>query len=150
MYRVTVQCPISKKIIPPFLKLKQWATFALQTQVDAAELTIRIVHPAEMRDLNYRYRKKEGLTNVLSFPFEVPAFLKNKICELGDIVICAEVVNREALEQNKIVEAHWAHMIIHGTLHLLGFDHQIDKDAVIMEGHEIEILNQLGFSNPYL
>jgi probable rRNA maturation factor len=111
------------------------------------ELTIRIVDEAEIAELNSRYRKKNGVTNVLSFPFDAPAQVDIPL--LGDIVICAPVVRREASEQSKSVVAHWAHMVVHGTLHLLGFDHDEPGKAHEMEAMETRILADLGFDNPY-
>jgi probable rRNA maturation factor len=106
------------------------------------EVTLRIVGPAESRALNRRYRKKDKPTNVLSFPYDDPGLL-------GDIVICAAVVNREAREQGKRREAHWAHMVVHGVLHLLGFDHIRPADAKVMERRERAILARLSFPDPY-
>ena len=100
-----------------------------------------------IRDSNARYRHKPGPTNVLSFPFEADIPLEVPL--LGDLVICAAVVEREAREQDKPIEAHWAHMLVHGTLHLLGYDHVTDAQAHEMETTEIQLLQQLGFSNPY-
>ena len=102
-----------------------------------------------MSELNSTYRQKNGLTNVLSFPFTMPEDVQIDIPILGDIVVCAEVVNREADEQSKPQEAHWAHMIVHGVFHLLGYDHETDKDAEIMESLETEIMQSLGYANPY-
>jgi len=112
------------------------------------ELTIRVVDNDEGQQLNQQYRQKDYPTNVLSFPFEQPPELTLPL--LGDLVICADVVEREAKEQEKSHEAHWAHMVIHGVLHLLGFDHMNDLDAEVMESLEIEILTQLGYPNPYI
>jgi probable rRNA maturation factor len=112
-----------------------------------AELTVRVVDEAEISELNQQYRHKTGGTNVLSFPADRD--LPLDIPFLGDLVICADVVAREAREQNKPLQAHWAHMVIHGTLHLLGYDHIEDDQAAIMEQKEILILQGLGFSNPY-
>ena len=103
-----------------------------------------------MTKLNKTFRFKQGSTNVLSFPFVMPDEIEMEVPLLGDIVICTDVVNREAQEQNKPHNAHWAHMIVHGVFHLLGYDHQTDSDANVMESLEIEIMQNLGFSNPYL
>lgn len=117
--------------------------------MESAEITLRIVDGKEMAKLNETYRQKKGLTNVLSFPFTTPDEVKLDIPILGDIVICAEVVSREAEEQNKTPESHWAHMIIHGVFHLLGYDHAETREAEIMESLETEIMQQLGYNNPY-
>ncbi len=113
-----------------------------------AEVTIRIVDEAESQQLNFDYREKDKPTNVLSFPFQCPPGIELPL--LGDLVICAQVVAREAQEQQKTLQAHWAHMVVHGSLHLLGFDHINDADAEEMEAEEIQILQELGFANPYL
>jgi len=111
------------------------------------ELCVRIVDEPEMRELNSQYRQRAGATNVLSFPAEtipqIPGY------RLGDLVICAPVVNQQAKEQQKSTESHWAHMIVHGVLHLLGYDHIDTEDAARMEQREILILEKYGFSNPY-
>lgn len=112
-----------------------------------AELTVRIVDEKESAELNEQYRHKKGSTNVLSFPFEVPAEVELEL--LGDLVICADVVKQQAKEQNKKELAHWAHMVVHGTLHLLGYDHLTDAEATIMETKETQILSQLGYTDPY-
>jgi len=131
--------------MPPIKQLKAWALIVLKKQVRKAELTIRVATVTEMADLNAQYRGKKGATNVLSFPLDhIP---KQRL--FGDIIICAEVVNQEAIEQEKSLDAHWAHMVIHGTLHLLGYDHISDEEAAIMEPLEINFLQTLGFSNPY-
>jgi probable rRNA maturation factor len=129
---------------PPLLTL--WAQAALPPGKDA-EMAIRLVTEAESAALNQRYRNKASSTNVLSFPAEIPAELDIPL--LGDLVICAPVVAREAVEQNKASNAHWAHMVVHGTLHLLGYDHIDDQDAVAMEALETKILHDLGFPPPY-
>jgi len=113
-----------------------------------AEVTIRIVDEAESQQLNFDYRDKDKPTNVLSFPFQCPPGIELPL--LGDLVICAQVVAREAAEQGKTLQAHWAHMVVHGSLHLLGFDHINEDDAEEMEAEEIQILHDLGFANPYL
>lgn len=138
---------VSGRSVPRDEALQRWVAAALATRADAAELSLRIVDSGEIAALNQRYRGKDYATNVLSFPADLPPELD--LPHLGDIVVCAEVVEREALEQHKTSDAHWAHMIVHGTLHLLGFDHIDDADAAEMEALEIEILRTLNFPNPY-
>ncbi len=123
-----------------------WAEAALRERPDAA-LTIRLVDEDESRALNARYRDKDYATNVLSFPADLPAELGLPL--LGDVVICAPLVVREAAEQSKDSEAHWAHLTIHGILHLLGYDHQEEPQAGEMEAVEIELLASMGFPDPY-
>ncbi|KHA59993.1 metal-binding heat shock protein [Vibrio variabilis] len=113
-----------------------------------AELTIRIVNEEESHQLNHEYRGKDKPTNVLSFPFEVPPGIEMNL--LGDLIICKQVVEREAQEQNKPLLAHWAHMVVHGSLHLLGYDHIEDDEAEEMESLETEIMQEMGFEDPYL
>ena len=112
-----------------------------------AGLTIRIVDEPEAQRINREYRKRDYATNVLSFPAELPPELELPL--LGDLVICAPVVARESAEQNKALEAHWAHMVLHGTLHLLGYDHIDDDEAEAMEALETRIITELGYSAPY-
>ena len=128
----------------------RWIEAVLTAEANLAEveITVRIVDEAEMAELNARYRHKTGATNILSFPFEAPSGVECNL--LGDLVIAAPVVQREAREQGKTETAHWAHMIVHGTLHLLGYDHLEPEQAEDMEAREIRILQQLGYSNPYL
>lgn len=133
--------------IPDEVAIQSWAEAAQQTSNDGVQLSVRIVDEIEGAELNETYRHKQGPTNVLSFPFEAPAGVD--VAFLGDLVICAPVVEKEAKEQNKASEAHWAHMVVHGCLHLQGFDHIEQVDAEQMEGLEIEILHGLGYSNPY-
>lgn len=148
MHHIVIQYAVPKKI-PGSVLLKRWANAALGKK-KPAEVTIRIVDVAEMTNLNTTYRKKKGPTNVLAFPFDtLETHDKNHHRILGDIVICAEIVEHEALEQNKKSRAHWAHMVVHGILHLQGHDHIIEKDAIIMEAKETRILKALGFPNPY-
>lgn len=127
-------------------------TLDFENHADAdAELTIRFVNESESAALNKQYRNKNGATNILSFPFEVPAELDGEVelNLLGDLIICSDVVKKEAEQQNKSEMAHWAHMLVHGTLHLLGYDHLTDADADVMETKEIKILSKLGYSDPY-
>ncbi len=105
---------------------------------------------AEGRHLNRQWRSKDKPTNVLSFPLEdALAAAVDASAPLGDIVICAPVIRREAKEQSKAADAHWAHMVVHGTLHLLGYDHEVDRDATVMERLEVRLLAGLGFPDPY-
>ena len=133
--------------IPEQQQFENWIEAATASVKGDSQLTIRLVDETEMTNLNQTYRHKEGPTNVLSFPFEAPPEFDLPL--LGDIIICATVVNREADEQNKKPEAHWAHMVIHGCLHLLGYDHVEDEDAEEMERLETEILIRLGYGAPY-
>lgn len=125
--------------------LRGWARLAAGGR--DGELGIRVVGAAESRALNARYRGKSRPTNVLSFP--MPADAGKASGMIGDLVVCAPVVAREAREQGKALRAHWAHMVIHGTLHLLGFDHHRAVDARRMEGRERELLARLGIADPY-
>lgn len=149
MYFINIQLVTDKTLTPKRSLLRKWAKTALEKKIPSAEITLRIVDTKEMADLNSRYRQKNGPTNVLSFPFMLPDEIKMELPILGDIVICADVVNREAQEQHKTQESHWAHMVIHGVLHLLGYDHEMDNEAGIMEAIEIEIMQSFGFANPY-
>ncbi|MEH6550470.1 MAG: rRNA maturation RNase YbeY [Pseudomonadales bacterium] len=134
---------------PAAEKLQQWAEHALvaANAADDSELTLRIVNAAEMSDLNLRFRNKAGTTNVLSFPAELPPGLDIPL--LGDIAICTAVVETEARDQGKSLPAHWAHMVVHGILHLLDYDHIEEQDALIMEALETRILVDLNFPAPY-
>lgn len=135
--------------LPKADQLSLWASRALlnHTDFDEPELTVRLVDAPESQQLNLEYRGKDKPTNVLSFPFEVPAGIPLQL--IGDLIICAPVVHLEAEQQNKTPEAHWAHMVVHGCLHLLGYDHIKDDEAEIMEDLERQILAALGFSDPY-
>jgi probable rRNA maturation factor len=138
--------------LPDAAQFECWAGAALTGRRERAALTIRLVDAAESADLNGSYRGRRGPTNVLSFPFELPPGLdaRDPIADLlGDLVICAAVVQREALEQGKTAQAHWAHMVVHGVLHLLGYDHLTETDAEAMESLETGILGALGFPSPY-
>lgn len=145
---VDVQVAIEDDDHPPPSELSQWVELAIDQRMPAAELTIRIVDRAEITQLNDQYRAKNKATNVLSFPADLPDFIDLPL--LGDLIICAEVVNQEAEQQHKPCKHHWAHMVVHGTLHLLGYDHEQEQEAALMEGLEIELLARLGIANPYL
>ncbi len=133
--------------LPDDASLASWAEAGWQ-QEHPSEVTLRITDERESQELNHQYRGKDKPTNVLSFPFEAPPGITVPLA--GDLVICAPVVSREATEQNKTLSAHWAHMVVHGMLHLQGYDHIEDDDAEVMEALEIRLLERLGFSNPYV
>ena len=134
--------------LPTEDQIVQWATAAVQPEGDEVEMTVRIVDEAESHELNLTYRGKDRPTNVLSFPFECPDEVELPL--LGDLVICRQVVEREAVEQEKPLMAHWANMVVHGRLHLLGYDHIEDDEAEEMESLETQIMQGLGFGDPYL
>ncbi|MEH8016727.1 rRNA maturation RNase YbeY [Rheinheimera muenzenbergensis] len=143
-----LQLASSADNLPTAEQFQQWLEAAILPFQAEAEVTVRIVDNSESQQLNFDYRSKDKPTNVLSFPFQCPPGITLPL--LGDLVICAPVVQAEAAEQGKTLSAHWAHMVVHGSLHLLGFDHINDDDAEQMEAEEITILQQLGFTNPYL
>ena len=142
---VDLQLACREPEIPPAQEFQRWASAALKAA--QAEVTIRLVDQAESQELNRKFRGKDKPTNVLSFPFEAPAQLNSDY--LGDLVICAQVVVAEAREQHKPVTSHWAHMVIHGMLHLQGYDHQADDQAAEMEQLEQQIMRDLGYTDPY-
>lgn len=146
-----LEASLKKFAVPSHAQLERWVKSALiETSDDTnitTELTIRIVDNDESQQLNHTYRQKNKPTNVLSFPFEAPDGIELPL--LGDIVICAPLMMTEARTQNKTPDAHWAHLVVHGTLHLLGYDHQNDDDALEMESLETKILTQLGYADPY-
>lgn len=143
--------------LPTEQDFQRWADAALAAadHKGGAEITVRIVDEAEGRDLNHEYRERDYATNVLSFPSELPAELlealrkEMDVLPLGDLVICAPVVAREATEQGKPLQDHWAHLTVHGVLHLLGFDHIEDEEAEDMEARETQVLAGLGIADPY-
>lgn len=148
-FEVDVQYASTAADLPSEGQLTRWARTALADDAGAAvELTIRIVDAAESQALNRDYRGKDKPTNVLSFPFEAPPGVESEL--LGDLVICAPVVAQEAAEQGKPLQAHWAHMVVHGILHLLGYDHIEDEEAERMEALEVARLEKLGIANPYM
>ncbi|MDN3234097.1 rRNA maturation RNase YbeY [Pseudomonas sp. WAC2] len=134
--------------LPEEPELRRWCEVALRQRTTDSELTIRLVDEPEGRELNRTYRHKDYATNVLTFPADVPDELLD-IPLLGDVIICAPVIAREAAEQGKLLKAHWAHMVIHGCLHLLGYDHIEDEEAEEMESLERELLAELGHPDPY-
>ena len=147
---LVIQRAIDSPALPSDDAFNRWVDAALTGRCESAELVIRIVDMEEGRALNRKYRGGANATNVLSFPTAIPDVVEMETNFLGDLVVTAPVVSREAHEQGKTLQAHWAHLVIHGVLHLLGFDHQRADEAVIMEDVEIGILARLGFTNPYL
>ena len=144
---VDIQIVSNIESIPEPLKLACWAESVLGDKVEHTEMAIRVVDEDEIAELNHRFRNKPGPTNVLSFACEPIEGIPMNV--LGDIVVCAPIVEQEAVEQRKSIEAHWAHMIVHGVLHLLGYDHIKTADALAMEAEENRLLSGFGFSNPY-
>ncbi|MEZ9630985.1 rRNA maturation RNase YbeY [Vibrio breoganii] len=134
--------------LPSEQDFQSWLDYTLTQFQPDSELTIRIVDSEESHQLNHDYRGKNKPTNVLSFPFEAPPGVEINL--LGDLVICKQVVEDEAAAQQKTLTAHWAHMVVHGSLHLLGYDHIQDEEAEEMESLETEIMQGLGFDDPYL
>lgn len=150
MNRITLQTATRIKHYPRRRRIQAWVDAALSGRDDPAELVIRLVDEQESARLNECYRHKAGPTNVLSFPFEMPAVMTgNAPTFLGDLVICVPVLEQEAKRQNKIPEHHWAHIIIHGVLHLIGYDHVREEQAVVMENTEKAILRQFNIDDPY-
>ena len=142
-----VSYALPRRGLPAATSFRRWATAALQGRVKRADLALRIVDEREGLALNRHYRGKDYPTNVLSFPADLPEGVMLPI--LGDIVLCAPVVAREAREQGKALNAHYAHLTVHGILHLLGFDHEDEREAEAMELLERQILASLGIEDPY-
>jgi probable rRNA maturation factor len=139
---------VMAKAIPSLEQIETWANAVLVAEnTGEQEITVRFTDDEESQTLNHDYRGKDKPTNVLSFPFEVPPGIEMNL--LGDLVICVPVIMREAQEQDKTPTNHYAHMVVHGILHLLGYDHIDDADADIMEAKEIRILASLNIGNPY-
>jgi len=134
--------------LPTQADFQLWLDKTVSLFQPQAEVTIRVVDEQESHQLNHEYRGKDKPTNVLSFPFEAPPGVEIDL--LGDLIICRQVVEREAEEQNKPLQSHWAHMVVHGSLHLLGYDHIEDDEAEEMESLETEIMQSMGFEDPYL
>ncbi len=138
----------NEKDLPTYEDILLWLDSTLAKFKPQAEVTVRVVDEQESQELNHDYRGKDKPTNVLSFPFEAPPGIDIDL--LGDLVICKQVVEREAIEQNKPPISHWAHMVVHGCLHLLGYDHIEDQEAYEMESLETEIMKSMGYSDPYI
>lgn len=134
--------------LPNESDILNWLSTTISQFQPQAEVTVRIVDEPESQQLNRDYRGKDKPTNVLSFPFEAPPGMELDL--LGDLIICRQVVEREADEQSKPLMAHWAHMVVHGSLHLLGYDHIEDDEAEEMESLETEIMQSMGFQDPYI
>lgn len=130
-------------------KLIDWAALPLKEHRDKAELTLRLVSPQEMTKLNFRYRQQNKATNVLAFPSTIPYAIDLDYPLLGDVIICPAVLEAESLELGKPLSHHWAHIIIHGVLHLLGYDHIKKNEAKLMQSEEIKLLARLGIADPY-
>ncbi len=145
---VSISYGLPRKGLPAAQSFRRWAAAAAQQRIRRADLAIRLVDENEGRALNRHYRGKDYATNVLSFPAELPEGVDLPL--LGDLVICAPVVLREAEEQGKALAAHYAHLTVHGVLHLLGLDHENEREAEVMEQIEREILAELGYTDPYL
>ncbi len=159
--QLEVQFGVARDGVPTTRRLQTWAQAAYEVHhaahsvgrkrvVPPVEVSLRIVGTAESRKLNRDWRDEDHATNVLSFPAgEMPDVDGDEVPTLGDLVICLPVIKREAREQGKSLDAHWAHMMIHGVLHLLGYDHEVERDAQVMEAGEVAILESFGFANPY-
>ncbi len=144
--KIDLQNPAGFDDLPPAERIRLWVDAALQAPGDDLEQTVRVVDRRESRDLNLRFRNRDRPTNVLSFPADDERL--DYRC-LGDLVICAPLVVDEARAQGLSEEAHWAHLVVHGMLHLQGYDHENTDQAAIMEALEVEILGTLGYANPY-
>jgi probable rRNA maturation factor len=147
MSTIDLQLATTASSVPAQPELLRWVHAALAAEGTEGEVSIRVVDAAESRELNRTYRDKDAPTNVLSFPCELAVEVEPRL--LGDVVICAPLVATEAAAQGKSVRAHWAHLIVHGTLHLLGYDHERAAEAKRMEMRERSILGDLGFPDPY-
>ena len=148
MNQIEIQTIFKSNGHPDQEKIQRWVDAALEGFNQDTEIVVRIVDEEESAELNQQYRHKKGPTNILSFPVEVPEGIELNL--LGDLVVCAPVLEKEALEQHKSLTDHWAHIIVHGVLHLLGYDHIDETQAELMESKEISILNKLNIKNPYI
>lgn len=152
-HQIVVQRAYRSEGQPDRKQIKNWVNAALTEINGVQQCVLRIVDELESAELNRQYRGKQGPTNILSFPFEWPEEIVEQESGphyLGDLVVCAPVIEQEALDQRKSLENHWAHIIVHGVLHLLGYDHLDDDEAGRMENKEIEILAHMNIDNPYL
>ncbi len=158
--QLDVQVGATRDSVPSNKRLLTWAQAAYEVhhaahtrgrmrRVPPVQLSLRVVGAAESRKLNRQWRDEDHATNVLSFPAGVMPDIDGAVPSLGDLAICVPIVKREAKVQGKTLDAHWAHMMIHGTLHLLGYDHDVERDAQVMEACEIAILESFGYANPY-
>ncbi|MCX7069221.1 MAG: rRNA maturation RNase YbeY [Methylococcales bacterium] len=147
MNNVEIQIIFTSPKQPSEAQIQLWIDTALTDIQRDTEIVVRIVDEQESAELNETYRHKQGATNILSFPVEIPEGIDLNL--LGDLVICAPVLEKEAQQQGKILDHHWAHIIIHGVLHLLGYDHLDDEQAEEMESKEITLLQKLNIPNPY-
>jgi len=145
---VSISYGVPRAGVPAAISFRRWVGAALDGRIRRADLAIRLVDAKEGRAMNRHYRGKDYATNVLSFPAELPEGVQLPL--LGDLVICAPVVAREAREQGKPLNDHYAHLTVHGALHLLGWDHEDEREAECMEQLEREILAGLGIADPYL
>lgn len=148
-YYIDIQHASKEKIPVSDEIICQWAELALASFRDHAELTIRLVDTEEITTLNHVYRKQNKATNVLAFPATYPDDIALDFPLLGDVIICPAVLKQESVDLQNALTAHWAHIVIHGVLHLLGYDHIKEDDAKVMQPIEIKLLNELGFDNPY-
>jgi probable rRNA maturation factor len=149
-YHIDIQNAATGKTTITSQTLVDWAKLTLESEVQSAELTIRLVDIAEITQLNATYRKQNKPTNVLAFPANLPANIELECPLLGDVIICNEIVQNESVSLHKSLESHFALMVMHGVLHLLGYDHIKDEDAKIMQELEVKLLTKIGFENPYL
>ncbi|MGZ8227224.1 MAG: rRNA maturation RNase YbeY [Methylococcaceae bacterium] len=151
MNLIEIQVVFHSEGQPDEEQIQQWIDAALDGFYQETEIVVRVVDEQESAQLNEQYRHKHGPTNILSFPFEMPEGVQDiELNLLGDLVICAPILEKEATQQHKHLNDHWAHIIVHGVLHLLGYDHIDDIEAELMESTEIAILNKLNIKNPYL
>lgn len=148
-YYIDIQNATDEPLAIDENEITRLASLALRDYQKEAELTVRFVNPEEITYLNNTYRKKDKPTNVLAFPSELPLEIQLECPLLGDVIICPDVLLAESKELNKTLEAHWTLILIHGILHLLGYDHIKDEDAAVMQSIEIKLLAELGYANPY-
>ncbi len=147
MNYLDIQVVSGSKLLPTIKQFQYWVDSVLKDKTIDSEIVIRIVDEQEMTGFNQQYRKKKGSTNILSFPFSAPDGIESLL--LGDLLVCAPVVEKEAIQQNKTIQNHWAHLIVHGILHLIGYDHSDDVEAEEMETLEVNILKTIKIKNPY-